>query len=208
MLKSKSKMIKPMSLPEYRGDRLYMHAFDISNPQLPAGYERWNPYLMEMISHSPKKTGKAYLTIDEKLVTKGESHRRGGPHTDGNYLFGWSPETPDGGPDPGSGWLTGEDGRFLPREQHEEQYCSEKGGMLIISSYEACRGWNGEYDGQPNQGGDCSHLDLSKMEDFNLKADTLYWGNSTFIHESLPLEEDVKRQLVRVTLPADAEDLI
>ena len=200
MLKSKSKMIKPISLPEYRGDRVYMHEFNMENPTLPVGYERWESVLKEIVDCSPKKTGKAYLTIDEKIVSKGESHRRGGPHTDGNYLFGWG-----GG---GSGWLTGEDGRFLPRDKHEEQYCSEKGGMLIVSSYEACKGWNGDYEGQPNQGGDCSHLDLSKMEDFRLKSNTLYWGNSTFIHESLPLEEDVKRQLVRVTLPADAEDLV
>ena len=108
----------------------------------------------------------------------------------------------------GGGWLTGEDGRFLPREQHEEQYCSEKGGMLIVSSYEACKGWNGEFEGQPNQGGDCTHLDLSNMNSFNLKSHTLYWGNSTFIHESLALEEDVERQLVRITLPADAEELV
>ena len=200
MLKSKSKMIKTMSLPEFKGDRVYMHEFDIENPHLPKGYERWESLIKEMVSHSPKKTGKAYLTIDEKIVTKGNSHRRGGPHTDGNYLFGWG-----GG---GSGWLTGEDGRFLPREKHEQQYCSDKGGMLLISSYEACKGWNGDYDGEPNQGGDCSHLDLSKMESFMLKKNTLYWGNSTFIHESLPLEEDVRRQIVRITLPADAEDLV
>ena len=80
--------------------------------------------------------------------------------------------------------------------------------MLIVSSYEACKGWNGDYEGQPNQGGDCSHLDLSKMESFILKKNNLYWGNSTFIHESLPLEEDVKRQLIRITLPSDAEDLV
>ena len=156
--------------------------------------------MKEIVAASPKQTGKAYITIDEKIVRKGESHRRGGPHTDGNYLFGWG-----GG---GGGWLTGEDGRFLPREQHEEQYCSEKGGMLIVSSYEACKGWNGEFEGQPNQGGDCTHLDLSNMNSFNLKSHTLYWGNSTFIHESLPLEEDVERQLVRITLPADAEELV
>jgi len=200
MLKSKSKMIKPISLPEYRGDQVYMHEFDMANPSLPKGYERWNTTLKEMVVASPKQTGKAYITIDEKIVKAGKSHRRGGPHTDGNYLFGWG-----GG---GGGWLTGEDGRLLPREQHEEQYCSEKGGMLMVSSYEACKGWNGDYEGQPNQGGDCSHLDLSKMNNFNLKSNTLYWGNSTFIHESLPLEEDVKRQLVRITLPADAEDLV
>jgi hypothetical protein len=39
-------------------------------------------------------------------------------------------------------WLTGEDGRFLPKIEHEQQYCSDKGGMLIVSSYEACDGWN------------------------------------------------------------------
>lgn len=200
MLASKSKCIKPITLPEYKGDQIYMHEFDISNPILPPGYDRWYEVLKEMIKYSPIKKGKAYITIDEKLITKGNSHRRGGPHTDGNYLFGWG-----GG---GSGWLTGEDGRFLPREQHEEQYCSNKGGMLIVSSYEACKGWNGDFNGQPNQGGDCSHLDLSKMDTFNLKSNMLYWGNSTFIHESLPIQEDVKRQLIRVTLPANADELV
>lgn len=208
MLQSKSKMIKEISLPEFRGDKIYMYSFDIENPILPSGYERWYSTISEIISHSPKKTGKAYLTIDEKIVNKGETHRRGGPHTDGNYLFSWGNIDPNPGqPQPGSGWLTGEDGRFLPREQHEQQYCSEKGGMLIVSSYESCKGWNGKYDGQPNQGGDCSHLNLSEMETFILKTNTLYWGNSTFIHESLPVKEDVKRQLVRITLPADSDDL-
>jgi hypothetical protein len=200
MLKSKSKMIKPITLPEYKGDRVYMHEFDMANPSLPTGYERWNGVIKEIIASSPKQTGRAYITIDEKIVRAGESHRRGGPHTDGNYLFSWG-----GG---GGGWLTGEDGRFLPREKHEQQYCSDKGGMLIVSSYEACKGWDGDFDGEPSQGGDCSHLDLSKLESYNLKANTLYWGNSTFIHESLPLEEDVKRQLIRITLPADAEELV
>ena len=200
MLKSKSKMIKKMSLPEWKGDRVYMHEFDMANPSLPVGYERWNNVLNEIIASSPKQTGKAYITIDEKIVKKGESHRRGGPHTDGNYIFGWG-----GG---GGGWLTGEDGRFLPREKHEEQYCSEKGGMLIVSSYKSCKGWNGEFEGQPNQGGDCSHLDLSKMECYEMESNNLYWGNSTFIHESLPVQEDVKRQLIRITLPADAEELV
>ena len=200
MLKSKSKMIKPISLPEYKGDQVYMHEFDMANPSLPVGCERWNSVLKDIISNSPKQTGKAYITIDEKIVRSGESHR---PHTDGNYLFGWG-----GSGDGGGGWLTGEDGRFLPREQHEEQYCSEKGGMLIVSSYKACKGWNGEFEGQPNQGGDCTHLDLSKMECYEMESNTLYWGNSTFIHESLPVQEDVKRQLIRITLPADAEELV
>lgn len=200
MLLSKSKAVKELSLPEWKGDRLYMHEFEISNPVLPIGYERWESVIKDIIDHSPKKEGRAYLTIDEKVVKKGETHRRGGAHTDGNYLFGWG-----GG---GSGWLTGVDGRVLPKEKHEQQYCSDKGGMLMISSYKACKGWNGKLEGQPKQGGDCSHLDLSNMESFKLEPNVLYWGNSTFVHESLPIEEDVKRQLIRITLPADSEDLI
>lgn len=199
MLISKSKIIKPISLPKWMGDQVYMHTFELSNPILPKGCERWLDTIKSIVEYAPKKTGLAYLTIDEKFVKQGESHRRGGPHTDGNYLFGWGGN--------GSGWLTGENGRILPKDKHEQQYCSDKGGMLIVSSYEACKGWNGEFEGQPNQGGDCSHLNLSEMDSFILKKNTLYWGNSTFIHESLPLNTNVKRQLVRITLPADSGDL-
>ncbi len=53
-----------------------------------------------------------------------------------------------------------------------------------------------------------THLDLSKMDCYEMESNTLYWGNSTFIHESLPVQEDVKRQLVRITLPADDEELV
>ena len=70
MLKSKSKMIKPISLPEYRGDRVYMHEFNMENPTLPTGYERWESVVKEIVACSPKKTGKAYLTIDEKFFPK------------------------------------------------------------------------------------------------------------------------------------------
>ncbi len=42
-------MIKPISLPEYRGDQVYMHEFDMANPSLPKGYERWNTTLKEMV---------------------------------------------------------------------------------------------------------------------------------------------------------------
>jgi hypothetical protein len=40
-----------------------------------------------MLSHHLQRCI-AYITIDEKKIVKGESHRRGGPHTDGNS-YGW-----------------------------------------------------------------------------------------------------------------------
>ena len=38
MLQSKSIKIKEISLPEYKGDRLYLHEIDMENPILPEGY--------------------------------------------------------------------------------------------------------------------------------------------------------------------------
>jgi hypothetical protein len=57
------------------------------------------------------------------------------PHTDDNFLYGW------GGSD---GWLTGANGKGeLTREQLKHSIVQEEGGMLIVSSYAACKGWNG-----------------------------------------------------------------
>lgn len=141
---------------------------------------------------APTLCGSGYLTVDEKEVMPGSSHRRGGPHTDGNYLYGW------GG---GGGWNTGEDGRVLTREKHLAQYCAEGGGMIIASTYAACRAWVGDFTGEPDQGGNCEAIDLTGMDSFLLKPNTLYLANSTCIHESIPIMEKVKRQLFRLTLP-------
>ena len=58
------------------------------------------------------------------------------------------------------------------------------------------------FEGKPNEGGDCSHI---KTEDpgFILIANNLYYGNSQFLHESIPLDKPVHRTMVRITLPMD-----
>lgn len=191
-LTSKCEKLDQIYFPNYDGLQIYMQPFDI----LDISIFKNNKYF-ELIKHMLSKikvAGTAYLTIDEKLVKNGESHRRGGPHTDGNYIYSW------GG---GGGWLTGSAGRYLAESQHKEQYCTQTGGMLIASSYSACQGWLGDFDEEPNQGGDCSHIDLSKMDNFILQKNTLYLGNSTFIHESLPVNKNIYRQLIRITLPFD-----
>jgi hypothetical protein len=50
-------------------------------------------------------------------------------------------------------------------------------------------------------GGDCSHIDLNGG--FILKPNMIYYGNSQWIHESLPLEEEIHRNLIRITLPLE-----
>jgi hypothetical protein len=246
-LESKSKELGEISFPEFKGDKIYMLEFDLENPVLPEKYKRWESVVVDMIKNSPVKTGKAYLTVDEDDVTAGRSHRRGGVHVDGNYIYGfkdgnvvqietsnestswggtttwssgkdkknkeswsysssWSSSGSDDnsvswGSSTPSSWATGFLVGGLDEEQHFRQYCSNKGGMIISSNYEACYGWNGTFKGIPLDGGDSSHIDLSNLEKFKLEKNKVYIGNSTFLHESIPVNEDVKRQLIRITLP-------
>ena len=74
--------------------------------------------------------------------------------------------------------------------------------MLITSTHPACRGWNGIYDGTPYVGGDCTRI-KGLGDGFILKENTVYYGNSQFIHESLPVDKTIHRVLVRITLPMD-----
>jgi hypothetical protein len=260
-LESKSKEIGEIKFPDFRGDKIYMLEFDLENPILPDKYKRWESVVSKMIENSPIKSGKAYLTVDEDKVSPGKTHRRGGVHVDGNFIYGfkdgkvieiettnedvswgsddsdksvsWGSDDSDksvswgkedskkdrvvswgktqtktgtswsnmSDPTPSS-WATGFLVGGLNEEQHFKQYCSSgNGGMIISSSYEACDGWIGEFDNIPLDGGDCSHIDLSGLDKFRLKANKVYLGNSTFLHESLPIDEEVNRQMIRITLP-------
>lgn len=139
--------------------------------------------------------GTAFLTLHGKKLKKGQTLRRGGPHTDGNYeqhfmSFG------SGG---GNGWKVGQGGPGINTSLHKRQYCKETGGIILASNYEACLGWNGEYKGLPGVGGDCSHIELD--DSFELQRNVVYYGNNHFIHESLAVDDDVHRVFARITMP-------
>lgn len=146
----------------------------------------------QMLSGIKLVSGTAFFTIHGKKLEKGKTLRRGGAHTDGNY----EPHLMTFG---GGGWKVGQDGAGINTELHARQYNSENGGIVIASNYEACLGWIGEYEGLPNTGGDCTHIPLD--EPFMLKRDVVYYGNNHFIHESLPVADNVHRVMARITLP-------
>jgi len=193
MITSISKELYPVSIPQHTGE-IKMLPFDLSN--LESVPSKFKSLVNKMIEFLPIKQGIAYLTIDGKLIEKGKTHRRGGPHTDGNYLQEGDWNRGDTG-----GWKVGGDGRALTPEEHKLSYESKTGGMIIASDYPACKGWNGIFNGKPNTGGDCSHIKLN--EGFMLKPNTVYYGNSQWVHESLPISENVHRTLVRITLPKE-----
>jgi hypothetical protein len=147
-------------------------------------------------SLSPIK-GTAFFTIHGKRLSSGQTHRRPGPHTDGNYF----PNVSSWGNGGGNGWKVGENGPPVGSEEHEKSYVTVNGGILICSNFEACLGWVGEYEGMPAVGGDCSGLKLDTP--FTLQRNTVYYGNNHFVHESLPMSQDVHRVLARITLPHD-----
>lgn len=137
--------------------------------------------------------GNGYFTIHGKTLKKGETLRRPGPHTDGNYEpCAWG----------NSGWKVGENGPAVDTQYHKDSYLNPNGGIILVSNYEACIGWIGEFEGDINVGGNCSSFNLDKGK-ITLEKNTVYYGNNHFIHESLPMQDDVHRVLARITLPME-----
>ncbi|MES2218985.1 MAG: hypothetical protein V4501_11305 [Pseudomonadota bacterium] len=177
------------------GDSIYMLPFlrdDISN--IP---DKYKDLVQKIMGFIPYFIGKAYLTVDQKLINKpGKRHRRGGLHVDGNYVQGgWGGDS--------GGWLNGISGIMNTPQEHQEMYLTEGMGTILASDYPACQVWSGEFNGEPSHGGNCDHLrdELADKETYILTPNKLYWLTHGCVHESMPIEEVVKRTLIRVTLP-------
>lgn len=157
--------------------------------------EKFKETAKTMLQSITNRSGTAYFTIHGKKLKQNQTLRRGGPHTDGNY----EPYNMTFGTGGGNGWKVGEDGPGINTALHHRQYVKETGGIILASNFEACLAWNGEYDGLPNTGGDCSHIKLDQPT--MLERNKIYYGNNHFIHESLPMSRDVHRVMARITLP-------
>ncbi len=198
MIKSISKELNTIQIPLYKGE-LSMLPFNLND--LTTIPNEFRETVEQMVKNLPDKLGTAFLTVHGKFVKKSKTLRRGAPHIDGNFIQGLSGWGKPGG----NGWKVGENGFSLTSEEHKLSYENKNGGMLMASNYSACMGWNGTYKGKAKEGGDCSHIELGKG--FMLKPNKVYYGNSQFIHESLPLDTDVFRVLYRITLPIDYPEL-
>jgi hypothetical protein len=196
MITSISKELNTIEIPFFKGE-VSMLPFDLSDlTTLPILFRET---AKEMVKNLPNKIGEAFLTVHGKFVKKTKTLRRGAPHIDGNYLK----EVSSWGNGGGNGWKVGENGMKLTSKEHSISYENTKGGMLITSNYSACKGWNGVFNENAKTGGDCSHLNLD--EGFMLEANKVYYGNSQFIHESLPLDKNIHRVMYRITLPIQHE---
>lgn len=192
-MKSMCYEVGSINLPYVSGHKS-MIAFDTQT--LVGLPEKFKAVAASMLKGVGNVFGTAYFTIHGRKLKKGNTLRRPGPHTDGNY----EPHVMTFG---GGGWKVGQDRPGINTDYHARQYLNERGGIILASNYCSSVGWRGEYEGFPRVGGDCSHLELD--EPFRLEAGKVYYGNNHFVHESLPVDADVHRVFARITLPESHE---
>lgn len=87
---------------------------------------------------------------------------------------------------------------FVPWDQAS---FSEPEAIILATNIQASRGFSGIYSGPIGDMGDCSHIDTSGMTEVQVEAGRVYAGNITMLHETLKVEEDSLRTLVRLNVP-------
>lgn len=186
---------------EFTGERIYMREFR-KRDGLPPDLSRWQLTIDAMLD-GIDTDGPIYLMVDQQRVRAGNMHRRGGVHIDGFWMpeiFTHGSPVPHHSTDPSprrgnhairaAGHGHGTDAKEWPVE-----------AILLASTISACRAWEGNYDGAIGNGGDCSGIDLSGLNEIGLEAGRCYAGNVTMLHESLPVLQDSLRTLVRLNVP-------
>lgn len=188
MLVSECKAIKLVRLPKTKLD-VYMLPIDMAGnaDEVPT---EWQDFIKDLMIQSDVTKGIGFLMVQERVLSKGQSHRRERVHIDGNYYLNLN-NTNKAGHNP------------KPRPGHRID--KRPGGMLLVSNYEACKVWTGTTNGDAGDRGDCEHLrhEFTKLKTDTMKANVVYHTNASCIHESMPVDKDVTRMLVRLTLPAE-----
>jgi hypothetical protein len=212
--KSKFKKLNPIFLPNFSGTRVLMMPFRLEDINtLPNDLLHYKQTVEELVAVSPTTSGVAYLTIDEKLVKKGNSLRLKGLHVDGLGS--------DDRPDLCIWAACGLNSIFAYEYNETTKQWSHRnigstkwyhgaagiGGMITVSNPVGCRAWNKEFEGSVRKNGDCEHLRETLFPDEEatiFEAGVAYWCNSTCVHESMPMEEDTERTFVRLSMPSEA----
>jgi len=167
------KTIGVVDFPESKGININMMPFIMGDLlSIPIEYRHYSD-IINSCDLPESEIGKiGYLTITESLVTKGESQRRGGIHTEKHPNRSWG-----GG---GGSW-----------GGHE-------GGIYMASNVNnSCSIWNNFIE-EPGDMGCCEHIREELGEGKLLKKGELVWITDATPHESMPLKENTKRQFFRL----------
>ena len=172
----------PVEFPTFGSTRIMMMPVILGDlGSLPDDLARWRPLFGRLCDLAPFNQGTAYLTIDERVVPAGATHRRPGIHVDGI------------GEDGSAGAYGGGGGYG-------------KSGMLLAASHLGCRAWEQRFDGAPGPDGDCASLAAQCRADAErpLTASVAFWCGPLTVHEALPMASETARQFARLSGPSDA----
>ncbi len=179
-----------VTFPAFSSTRVMMMPFEMGNiHSIPDSLDHYKPMLQSIFEREPlrywfrmyyKDMRVGYLTIDEKVVKAGQTHRRAGLHVDGVYKS------------QGGGWGGGGGSWGGNR------------GFLVAANRYGCRAWKQSFEGYPKDEGECDHLAPQLGQPISLSANVLYFLNPLCVHESMPMVEDTPRQFFRLSFPSDS----
>jgi len=184
-LNSDYRPLARVALP-FAGRQKYMHGFDCAAPVMPDGFEDYLEPVLTLLDAAGVRCGKAWMTVDEKVVKAGESQRRPGPHVDGKFnmkAVRWG----GGG---GGGW--NHSCNLVPVSRTP---------VIVVASAVGCRAWRGQFEAQPRDDGDLSHIADALGAGEILPANIGYLLSGDCVHESIMLTEDTQRTFLRIALP-------
>lgn len=172
--------------PLWTGERQYMIPF-----KSPIGLGRWSDTVAAMLEgiEVPRV---AYLMVDQGIVRAGETHRRSGIHVDGNWLSDIKCHGQPGHRHASNRW------GHSPTWSHFEY---EPELIVLSTDMSACQAFIGCVDGQSDHEGSCDHLDLTGLDSVRLEAHRAYVMSAETLHQSLPVEHDCLRTVVRLNIP-------
>lgn len=180
MLDSRSRGLLSARLP-FKGRRIRGHAFDLSKPVMPEGYEDYAATVVSLCAAAGATSGTAYLTVDERHVKAGTTHRRGGPHVDGHFVGGqWRHK-------PGGQWI------------HRDEF--PRMAVIVASSVPGTKVYEGRFTGEPKEDGDVSHIADQFDAGHILAANMGFYLSPDCVHESVVQDRDVDRSFLRIALP-------
>jgi hypothetical protein len=154
---------------------------------MPEGFEDYIP-MVSYMTRAANVSEPVFVTIDEKNVQPGMSQRRPGPHVDGCFM----PENGYWGHGGGGGWNHGCNAIPIPRMP-----------VIVASTTEGCRAWDGVFDGEPRNNGDLSHIADQLMWSEVLPANQAFLLSPDCVHESMIFDEPTQRQFIRLALPVN-----
>jgi len=176
---SKSTIIGAVQFPVFTGERVYMRS---CTKDLPADLSRWQPTVDQLLIDRPADT-RIFLTLDQKVVPAGKTHRRPGAHIDGVWC--------------------NDAGGYVHKKKHCMGTSAREQTLVLASDVEGCVSLEGEYvwGGREFLGGSLSEDEIAGLQRVRMLPMVGYAGDaSAWAHLPLVLPVETARTLIRINI--------